>query len=489
MNGGQILLFLTFMLLISCSSGHGDPLRVLLDPQAQRAAWRLAALDARKRMAHNPNRLDALYRITSDPARPIWQRREAIDQLLMDDRENFANRLLNQTVRIDHWGVWDHLLKRILEQQWVLVTPVVVRRLAERRPWTADRDRLEIAALEELHRPKTFDHVIFDVLNAQTDASDQRPGSRLTLSPPRSVARRDQRLAWQLLNRLFDPKRLRDRIVHISAQSQTVQQLQEAAKVLDVLPRHREGLLWLSYLMRSANSDQWDRTSAIVERIETRNRKGLQLRHLAIVTRLDSATLSATRAQLLDRVDKNLREQQHHLSSPSYDGRTTPYPQDVNTWADQLCWADLAVIDWLMITLQAVDIRAQLFAQADADHIDTATEHGGLVTFTEDRVEARAYPSARRGSDESFYSSAAMVVGLYSAGAHFHFHVRLTENAQAAGPGGVDRNLADRLEAGFIVLTFIDRHHLNVDYYQAGCLVIDLGTLTRPSEADSAAEE
>jgi hypothetical protein len=63
--------------------------------------------------------------------------------------------------------------------------------------------------------------------------------------------------------------------------------------------------------------------------------------------------------------------------------------------------------------------------------------------------------------------------------AHYHFHAQEYKNSEFAGPGKGDIDTADRLDFNFLVFTFIDEKTLNVDFYQPGGVVVDLGTIKR----------
>jgi hypothetical protein len=84
-----------------------------------------------------------------------------------------------------------------------------------------------------------------------------------------------------------------------------------------------------------------------------------------------------------------------------------------------------------------------------------------------------------RVHDLKFIPSQKMVEDLYTSLAHYHFHAQDFKNSSYAGPGLGDLDFADRMEATCVVFTFIDRDRLNVDYYQPGRVVIDIGTLRR----------
>ena len=72
-----------------------------------------------------------------------------------------------------------------------------------------------------------------------------------------------------------------------------------------------------------------------------------------------------------------------------------------------------------------------------------------------------------------------MILHLYTAIAHYHFHAQQHKNAAYAGPGDGDLALADRLHFNFLVFTYIDANRLNADLYLPGATIIDLGTIRR----------
>jgi len=125
-------------------------------------------------------------------------------------------------------------------------------------------------------------------------------------------------------------------------------------------------------------------------------------------------------------------------------------------------------------------LRLGLFAQADRDYKNKGAEHGGVIDIVAGQPIAREYPPLSRLShDRQFTPSEQMITHCYTGLAHYHFHAQELKNSDYAGPGKGDLDTADRLDLNFLVLTFIDENQLNVDYYQHGRVVVDLGTISR----------
>ena len=258
-----------------------------------------------------------------------------------------------------------------------------------------------------------------------------------------------------------------------------VADLKAAATDLHAVPVNREGGLWLSHLRDPAQRGFWDAARSRVARLSDRQRAGLALRHLPILLCLDDATLGKDRAVLLADLKRRLAEQKHHVISPTYDGQSSDYPQRLSVVQDQLCWADLAAMALLFHAVREPQVVTELFRQADHDHQDTSTEHGGVLAKGDSGFRAQGYSPMMRRHDLKFYPPPEMIKHLYTAPAHYHFHAQHEKNSHYAGPGLGDRNFSDRLNFQCLVLTFIDRDRLNVDYYQPGGAVVDMGVIHR----------
>ena len=111
--------------------------------------------------------------------------------------------------------------------------------------------------------------------------------------------------------------------------------------------------------------------------------------------------------------------------------------------------------------------------------MDSTTEHGGVLLHLGHRFLAQGFEPMYRRHDLKYVPSNEMIGQLYFGVAHYHFHAQRYKNTRFAGPGEGDLKLARSLNANYLVFTFIDRNRLNVDYYQRGRIVVDLGTVKR----------
>jgi hypothetical protein len=120
-----------------------------------------------------------------------------------------------------------------------------------------------------------------------------------------------------------------------------------------------------------------------------------------------------------------------------------------------------------------------IFSQAEADRTDDTTEYGGVIDLTAIGPQAVQYEPMARINRWKYVPSQTMIQHLYMALAHYHFHAQAYRNGAHAGPGQGDLRMANNLRPNCVVFTFIARDKLNVDYYQSGDVVIDLGTIYR----------
>lgn len=154
---------------------------------------------------------------------------------------------------------------------------------------------------------------------------------------------------------------------------------------------------------------------------------------------------------------------------------------------DGLSPADTLALHTTLDALATPGVVAALFAQADADHADPASEHGGgLLRAAGGGGAWRAEPfaSARRAGDHAYATPADLLAALYRRGlAHYHFHAQRHHHGAYAGPGPGDLDFAAHSGLLCLTLTFIDSDHLNVDAALPDRSVIDLGCIRRPGAA------
>lgn len=436
----------------------------MLDREADDRMRRRAVEQAEQTLGADPRRVEALQRLVIEAGYPVWLREHAVDELTRIDEASFRGFLRKNLHRISGQDTLTYVLERAVQGKWAEVTPAIVRRYADREaPGVSDAQRPERRALEQLHEGRDAASLAWSVfIDAEKLAS-----------PTERVA------AWVLLNRLWDPIQLRTRLREAPASSALIADLKASQEELGILPEHVEGVLWLVSLRDSGRRAFWDRAVSAASRLRDDQRAGLELRHLPVLLRLSESQWAADREQLLARLRDRLRSSENHLLGSQTDFAGIRRPQLLQEWAAKLSWADLAAIGLLLDALEDSSFVAAMFEQAEADRRDTQSEHGGVLDIDEAtrRPIARSYAPLAAQSDQKFLPSPRMIEDLYTVVAHYHFHAQGYHNSDYAGPGSGDIALAERLGFNGLVLTFIDRDRLNVDYYQSGGVTIDLGTL------------
>ena len=466
----RALFCLSLASLAGCQAKRfDDPINVMTSPLAAPDAREDAMAQAARELPRDPRRIEALNQIVWDNGYPDDQKIMAIDQLVEFDPDAFRINAAKRLPLIKHWAVIDHILSLAVSRKWPDYTPVVVRQYARPAKGIDDKDRPERAYIQRMNPGRPVETVIFEVFaNADDGATIQQ-----------------QTGAWELLCRLCP----REQVVAMLGQGAVKTPLSIDLKAglvdLGVLPRNQEGILWLMHLRNPARQAWWDRAKSAVARLRPEQAKGLELRHLPILLHASDRELAMTRDELVLEVDAWLKPQKHYLSSPAYDGEAPDHPQLFSQCRDQLSWADLLTLHLLKSILADPTLIHEFFEQADADRVDTSTEYGGALDWLDAtpsspaRCCAVGYTPQVRLGDLKYITSQALIERVYTSIAHYHFHAQDEHNADVAGPGRGDLDLAGRININGLVITFIDHDRVNIDYYQAGGIVVDLGTYHR----------
>ena len=459
---GALLPFLSLLLAACASKQYDDPIAVMLDRQAGFSDRRSAAAQAEAAMPSDPRRLAALEKLLWDPKYLPWQRQYAIDQLLIHDPQ-FKAKLDRRIVLIRNWPTRQYVFDLAVEKGWKDFTPAIVRAYAQPAHGMNDAARPERTAIEAMHPGRPVEEVIFDIF----------------ANPDSGYGYTQQVAAWSLLCRLRDTSALREHLVALSGSDGLAADLKLISEALHVLPRNKEGVLWMMHLRAPGQRKFWDVAARRVGALDAEQRDGLAMRHLGPLVHADAGVRSQTRAELARAVARRLQGREHVYKGPTFDAPLTDHPQRYADWVKHLAWADLATIN-LVLDLFANDkiVRA-LFQQRDRDQIDITSEHGGVLRFTDTGPEARAYAPLIRVNDWKYVPSPEMMEDLYTAVAHYHFHAQRERNERHAGPGRGDMRMADAVRTSCVVLTSVANNRINVDYYQPEGVVVDLGTIVR----------
>ncbi len=430
--------------------------------ESHRVRWAAAKQAERERFA-SPRRVAALTKMVWKPGFPAKYSRYAVDQLVAIDATQARGRLAEALLKTPDRPTIEHIAGTAVERNWTEFTPALVRRWARPIRRGKQEPRPEAKALRSLHPGRTLDEVLTNVL------TDTRLDVRSRVAAWRLLARRSGGRAERI-------RRLRK----LDARDPLIEDLQAAAR-LGVVPRRLSTVLWLQTLRSKARRPFWKRAKKAVGRLDAARRSGLALRHLPVLVYLDRhapSRLRQERATLVRRLEARLAKAAHHVPDAS---RTAP-PQAFREHEPSLVWADLLAIQLFVDHLDDRRLVGAWFAQADDDREDESTELGGLLRADDaGRLRPDLYKPAERKHDRIYLPPPTLFLDAYTALAHYHFHAQRTDNAEHAGPGGADRRrIAGHHRLTGLVLTCVGRDRLNVDYYQPGDVVVDLGTVRRP---------
>jgi hypothetical protein len=461
--GLAVLMALAVMLTGCAHRSVDDPVAVMLDRDKD-PARRLSAAKQLGSISDSsyPMRSEtAMHRVLWSDGQPTDLRLWSMDRLIEYDADAFWMIARRRIRGVDLWPVLEPLIERSAKHGDPGFTVALVRSYIRESQIYPDDQRPERAAIKALNPELSLEQAVWGVFVSEDHAIT-------------TAARVD---AWALTNRLVGPDQSRAMLLQMDSQQPLILDL-KAARWLDVLPVSREAVLWLMQIRSESGGAYWDDAQKLAGGLTDKQRQGLELRHLPALHMADVSDPSLSKASLYSRIARRLASSRGSVRTEA--GVAMRLPSETLTdHADSLSFADLLTIELLIDALADRSLVRELFSQADRDRADTATEHGGVLIMEADRIKALTFPPTIRAHDEKFYSSDALILRMYTGLAHYHFHAQRYPNAAYAGPGVGDLAFADRLRPTAVVFTFIDRDTLNVDYYQAGGIVVDLGTIKR----------
>lgn len=418
-----------------------------------------------------PPTTTALSDLVWSSGHSLSQRKAGAKELLQRNPDLFFTQAKKNLLSLQHWPMLKYVLKVIVHSDKKDFTPLIIRSWARLDKTYSDTKRPERKALEKLYPDQTARRLL---ISAFSQGPGQAEG-KIDLAPSLMT----QTAAWAVLYRLLGPVQARAVLARAPAGSLLIDDLQRAAEVLDVLPHSSRTVLWLIYDLSVAKK-MWNRAAKTVRSLSADQRRGLALGHIPALAHLRQAVIAIRPEALYSAVRKRLSVQAHQQR----DGRVTDdfYSaalQKISVQNSALCWGDVVRIDELQNAMDKPAFLQRIFAQADADYQDKTSEHGGVITWLDGQLLPAAFAPAANGNDRRFIASKKLIENLYTGLAHYHFHVQKYTNGAWAGPGEGDLNFAWRFEIGAVVFTFINQNTLNVDYYQPGNVVIDLGMIKR----------
>lgn len=499
-----LAMLLTASALTCCAPGRGlsgDPVLDMnnsdLSPAVRAEAVRLAWDEALTGAAAREATRESIRALIWQRSAPSEVRVSAAESLVRgatpgeeaDAQRLFALRLPTET----DWPVIEKICEIAAERGWEGMTPALVRSLSRKVTEPADGDRPERHALLRIHPDRDLADIVFDVF--LTPAVGE--------GVSRDLAERARRDAWALMERV-DPDGIR-RAELLSEHSGTtpddpmLADLLAAASDLRVTPVTSSELEWLRTLRDRSdprNAVWWREASEAIAALNDEQRRGLALRHAEPVRWASihrSRWLSASREQLHAELEQRLRPRRVYQRTAERFGTSPAVPERLRDWRDELVWADLLTILIIDEAVREPHTVEAMFEQVERDRADTSTEYGGILAAVDawppesGAVPAQAgfhivlYPPrpAQRLGPNRFVASEQMMLDSRRALAHYHYHAQRIRNRDYAGPGPGDHEYAATHRRSCIVVTSIGSNELNVDYFQPGGAVIDLGLIRR----------
>lgn len=481
--------------LTACSSGPrpaGDAVLDLRNPnlkpnqrmEAVERAWTSSEGNPRARTATRSAMKDLVW----SPATP-HELRAAIYQKLIDDPDPAAAADARTMTRLmlpreRSRAMVYTLSMTAAERGWTECVPALVRSYSRPVEKVEEGVRAERVALQKLVPDRPIAELAYEYfLNPPAEESpDGQAPSRMRAD------------AWDLLARLDSDGALRKKLLETSTpgdpNDDVVRVLRRALADLRAVPTTGDQLRWLMRLSdekNPANAAWWAEAKAAVGELPPSDHAGAQLRHAEAVR-----FARAQRPELLARSRAELlSELRQRLAGRSLSRRTTRDEtnkptalEGLDDWKDRLTRLDLITILLLDDAVRDPAVTEQLFLYASMDTRDETTEYGGAIGASRQRpgqLIPQLFPPrpGQRMGDDKFVASDDMLNNSDTALAHYHFHVQREENRGYSGPSSGDLEYADRFGRACLVLTGLSRGVLNVDYYQPGGIVIDLGELRR----------
>ncbi len=424
--------------------------------EVERAAWR-----------------EAMKKIAWSAATYVGVRLAAVDALLEDDEADTRTMLGLMVAREPQQPMVDRIATLAMERGWAEMTGALVRRWAVVSAGREGPDRIERRAIEALHPGTPVADVVFEEF--------ARP------APKDNVLESRRRTdAWAVLCRIDeDGSRTKALLAKMEegGDDDVMGALVAGARELRVTPRTGEQLEWLMALREERRRAWWDEARGVIDGLRAEHTEGFELRHIAGVLwakERRSAWLAASRDELLAELRARLAGRKLHQRMAEQGEGAWGRRENLETNESRMAWGDalLTLIATEAITDQGV--LGALGAQVSADRKDTSTEHGGVMVWQDGAFAALSFPPrpAQRAGDNRFVASPELLAAGRMGLLDYHFHARVADEKEYAGPSGGDKDYARVLGRSCLAFTSVRKGVLNADYYQPNGVVIDLGEVT-----------
>lgn len=406
------------------------------------------------------------------------------------DHADTRNMLRLMVATEGDFHVLESMCAVIERERWPDLAGPLVRSWSRSVLSRPDAERCERKALAAIAGSRAVEDLVFEVFITPAEG----------VGPALDRAEKARAAAWELLGRL-DPDGARRRAL-LNAEPQAAKPdalldaLRSCARDLRCIPLTGSQLDWAKRLREdtAAGKHWWTQATQALAALPPDRADGLRLRHAEPVrwaSHHRPAWCRATREELLETLRQRLNGRRMH-SRTDGDSAAAIVSERLADQHDKLSWGDALTILVIDEAIQAPHMAPTLWEQAVRDSKDTSTEYGGLLEAADsagpaagersDAFRVTLYPpraTSRRG-DKQFVASDDMLAAGPRALAHYHFHAQRFDNGDYAGPGPGDMDYAQDQGRACLVLTPIREGRLNVDYYQAGSVRIDLGTIVAP---------
>jgi len=457
------------VVLLGCGPKINNPAATLRE-KGRPASVQLQAMDM---LDEQVGLDDAQYRDTLH--RMLWvgaytndAREAALKRLWKVDREGVIKTIRQRLPRMDNWTWIEPLCKWIGEERVVELDEALISSWAQPTiRYRNEKDRPERKAMVALYGEDSLTDIIFHSLLASNKSWEQ--GYRIR--------------CWELLLRLGARDRLTALLTGttIPENDLFLRDLQRASSELGILPQNKEEVLWIRELCKPEHNNFWIEAVAALALLDDKRRDALEMRDVPIAVTVarhwpDLATTSTS--SLLHELEMKLKDRKHYFEYEG-GGNVSTLSELFKTHKQELTWGDAIAIKVALAAMEVPEVRAHFFDYANRDRLDTSTEFGGVVELDEKgRYVIQEFEPQIRNHDRRFNAPQKMFDAAYTSLFHFHFHAQKYRNGNHAGPGMGDKNYANNTRANCLVLTFVNKTTMNVDYYRHGHVVVDLGTMT-----------
>ncbi|MEM7228186.1 MAG: hypothetical protein AAF432_05145 [Planctomycetota bacterium] len=398
-------------------------------------------------------------------------------------REMTPNRLaesdlkeLHRTIRNNYprmgMPLWSERLAEIIaERNWTELTPALVSRWGYIPSAHGDElGRAEYKALAAMYGSDEVIDLVFTMFVESTRVAQQ--GLRMR--------------CWNLLHRLDQRDRL-IMLVQNAAPTENdllLQDLQQIAMELGLVPYNSEEILWGRKLLTPEYAEVWSQIRTGMTMVPADRRSSMEFRDLPIVAAAsihEPELLAMSFNALYADVEARLKQEEHFARTDMVDSLVTTRQGQIREVREKITWGDLVAMRMALRAMHVPEIIDHFYDYAERDRADESTEYGGVMRLdAQNRFELIEFVPRIRDHDAKFVAPQAMFDAAYNALFHFHYHAQRYRNNEYAGPGHGDMNYANNTRANCLVLTFVGRNRLNVDFYRHSNVWVDLGTIERP---------